>query len=406
MIIIRINGVFGYASTGRTIREIAEFTTILGHSDFTFISEGISTPPYSERYISDAERNIHAILSRITGLQGYFSLVPTIRLLKKISRVKPDIIHLHVLHGNSICLPMLFYYLKIHHIPVVVTLDDCWLFTGKCSNPTPYQCDQYTKDCAHCPAKNDINPSWFFVPAKKMHKDRQKWFQGLYDYRVVGVSDWVSGLARASFLSSEKISTIYNWIDERTFYPRDSSEIKQALKIAGKRVLLGVASVWSIQKGLMDFVEISEQLPDTFCIVLVGKMPKTFVPSRKFICVDAITSTEQLAAYYSMADIFVNPSQYETFGKTSAESLMCGTPVIAYANTATVEVVAPDCGILVNPSSGVNGLIEAIHTLLQKSKDSYTLSCIAHAKTHFCMDNNILQYLSLYEDLMEKQSNS
>lgn len=67
MIIIRINGVFGYASTGRTIREIAEFTTILGHSDFTFISEGISTPPYSERYISDAERNIHAILSRITA---------------------------------------------------------------------------------------------------------------------------------------------------------------------------------------------------------------------------------------------------------------------------------------------------------------------------------------------------
>lgn len=404
MIIIRLNGVFGYASTGRTIREIAEFATSEGHSDFTFISEGMSAPPYAERYISDFARNIHAVLSRFTGLQGYFSVVPTFRLLRKIDRMKPDIVHLHVLHGNSICLPMLFSYLKRKQIPVVVTLHDCWLFTGKCSYPTPYRCDRYSRDCAHCPAKKDVNPSWFFVPARKMHADRQRWFQGLWDYRIVGVSNWVSDLARSSFLSSGKISTIYNWVDERVFYPRNGNEIKHTLKIAEKRVVLGVSSFWSAQKGLDDFLAISEQSPGSVSIVLVGKMPDNFLPPPKLICVGTVDNAEQLAAYYAMADVFVNPSQFETFGKTSAEALMCGTPVVAYADTATVEIVAPDCGILVAPSSGVDGLIQAIHTVLQNGKASYAPACIAHAKKCFCMKDNIDQYLSLYRELLAKQS--
>jgi len=402
MIVVHLNGVYGSGSTGRIIYELTEQMAKRKDTSFTFYSEGSSISSDANRYISDFARNIHALLSRLTGLQGYFSIIPTIKLLQKMSRINPDIVHLHVLHGNSISLPMLFSYLKRKQIPVVVTLHDCWLVTGKCSYPTPYQCDHYTSDCSHCAAKHDVNPSWLFVPARKMHADRQKWFSGLTDYRFVGVSNWVANLARDSFPVNEKVSTIYNWIDERVFYPRDSNELKDQLHIVGKRVLLGVSSFWSTQKGLDDFLAISSQLPDTDCIVMVGRIPENLPKRPNILWVGTIENPEQLAAYYAMADVFVNPSQFETFGKTTAEALMCGTPVVAYANTATAEIIAPNCGILVTPSSGVDGLILAVNTVLQNSKASYTLACVTHAKQNFCMKVNIDQYFSLYQELLTK----
>ena len=42
----------------------------------------------------------------------------------------------------------------------------------------------------------------------------------------------------------------------------------------------------------------------------------------------------KMVRYYSRADVFVNPSQAETFGLTTTEALTCGTPAIVYNTTA------------------------------------------------------------------------
>lgn len=43
-----------------------------------------------------------------------------------------------------------------------------------------------------------------------------------------------------------------------------------------------------------------------------------------------IQSTEILAEYYSMADVFVLPSIAENYATTSLESMACGTPVVGF----------------------------------------------------------------------------
>lgn len=55
------------------------------------------------------------------------------------------------------------------------------------------------------------------------------------------------------------------------------------------------------------------------------------------IAVGILSGLRELAEHYSMADVFLNPSVQETFGKVSAEALACGTPIIANNATANPE---------------------------------------------------------------------
>jgi len=58
----------------------------------------------------------------------------------------------------------------------------------------------------------------------------------------------------------------------------------------------------------------------------------------------------QLPTFYKGAKIFVQPSFYETFGKTVIESMACGTPVIGSNTGATLEVIG-DAGLTFDPHS-------------------------------------------------------
>ena len=61
-------------------------------------------------------------------------------------------------------------------------------------------------------------------------------------------------------------------------------------------------------------------------------------------------AAEDLRAFYRMADVYVQPSFYETFGKTVAEAFFCGCPVIGANTSATPEIVG-DAGLLFDPNN-------------------------------------------------------
>lgn len=57
---------------------------------------------------------------------------------------------------------------------------------------------------------------------------------------------------------------------------------------------------------------------------------------------------DDLRSFYRMADVYVQPSFYETFGKTVTEAFFCGCPVIGANTSATPEIIG-DAGLLFNP---------------------------------------------------------
>jgi hypothetical protein len=122
-----------------------------------------------------------------------------------MKKLKPDIVHLQNLHGNYINLKRLLTYLGENDIPTVLTLHDCWFFTGMCCHYTVDKCYKWENECFECPQLHKENKSWFFDRTRKIFNDKKKWFCSIPRLAVIGVSDWITNEAKRSFLFSALI---------------------------------------------------------------------------------------------------------------------------------------------------------------------------------------------------------
>lgn len=399
MRVMQINAVSSVLSTGRSMKELTQELQKMGHETSVVYSEG--TCDYSESYHMQnrVDKKIHALLSRISGLIGYFSWHETQKLFRYIDRWKPDVVRIANLHSNFINIPSLLRYLGKKNIPTVITLDDCFWFTGKCTHYTRIECYKWKKVCNHCPKWKADNKSWFFDRTERLQRDKKLFFDRIEHLAVVGVSKWVTNeAAKSNVLSNAReFTAIYNWIDMDIFQPLYSNP---DIHLHGNRsvCILGVATFWSESKGLNDFIRIAIRHPEWSIILIGGYDNKINLPTNiRFI--GRTDSTEELAKYYSNADVFVNPSQEETFGKVTAEALACGTPVVVYDTTASPELVGKGCGEI-----ALHGDIDSLENAIVKvlaEKDEYTtIKCREYAKENFDLKTNTIKYCEVFRRIM------
>ncbi len=109
---------------------------------------------------------------------------------------------------------------------------------------------------------------------------------------------------------------------------------------------------------------------------------------------------EELAQYYSAAQIAVVPSLYEGFGIPAAEAMACGTPVIATTGGALPEVVG-DAGILVPPRSA-DALAAAIKQLLNDKQARQRMSDAGRkrVKDNFNWQQAARRTLEVYQEVL------
>lgn len=402
MKILQINAVNKFISTGRNCGESADYMNKKGHEARIAHARG---PGYVKgfRIGNPLDHKVHALLSRITGLQGYYSRGATRGLIRYISEFKPDAVHLHDLHSNYINLGLLFNYLAEKDIPTVLTLHDCWFFTGKCTYYTAADCFKWIEGCNRCPQLGNDNPSWVFDRTRRMHEDKKRWLGSIPRLAVVGVSDWITEEAKKSFLSSAKIITrIYNWVDTDVFRPVDASETRKNLGLEDKFVVLGVSGKWSRRKGFSRFVELAGKIPPDAAIVLVGGLERGAGLPGNMLGVPETPSEKKLAEYYSMADVFLQFSAEETFGKVAAEALACGTPVITNDLTANPELAAEGTGFVLGDYSA-EAALGAVLKVKEKGKQNYADVCVSSARKKFDKKDRIADYLKVYEEVSGKR---
>ena len=117
-----------------------------------------------------------------------------------------------------------------------------------------------------------------------------------------------------SFLSEYRFRVIHNGINTDIFNVCPDKEVIEKYGLKGKRIFLGVASIWSREKGLDDFMQLSKLLNDDEVIVLVGmkEEEKKKLP-RNIIGISRTENIHQLAQLYSVADAFVNPTWQDNY---------------------------------------------------------------------------------------------
>lgn len=391
-------------STGKLVCDIGESLLSYGEQVVVYYSQEKADEQrsaYAQKFGYKWENKLHALLSRITGKQGYYSYFGTKSLINKLKRQQPDIVHLHNLHSNDICLPLLFKYLRKAKIKTVVNLHDCWYYTGRCYHYTKDSCYQWKEVCKGCPSTCRSNPYWFFKRSRKLLKDKKKFFSNLKKIKFIGVSKWIVEQAKQSTILQDKdICYIYNWVDLQCFSIDKAGFFKKENNLEKDKIVLAVCGKWVEEKGLIDLLHVGKKLPKHIKLVMIGKIDDSIKEKYKkeILFLPPVYNKEKLAQAYADADVYLNLSREESFGLTNAEALSCGTPIVVYNSTASPEFVTGECGYVAKVGN-VKDVVYGIEKVLIADRAQVREKCSLFAKENFDKERNIEKYYRIYQSL-------
>lgn len=335
MKVLFINSVCGIGSTGRICTDLAQQLEAEGNEVKIAYGRNGTVPEQFQKYAvrigSEWDVRFHGMKARLFDAMGLGSREATQKFIKWVEEFNPDIIHLHNIHGYYINIEILFKYLKTCGKKITWTLHDCWAFTGHCAYFDFYGCNKWISGCKGiCVCKKDYPASFLLSRAEQNYQIKKSLFTGINNLTIVTPSQWLASLVKKSFLSEYNVKVIHNGVNTDVFKPTPS-EIKSIYSIGNKKIILGVASIWDRRKGLETFIELSKQIEDDYKIILIGlnkeqikKLPNTIIG------IERTNSTKELAEFYSVADVFLNPTLEDNYPTTNIEAIACGTPVISY----------------------------------------------------------------------------
>ena len=367
MKVLFINSVCGILSTGRICADLAAAYEKQGHEVRIAYGRDGQVPPQCRRWAvrigNDLDVRLHGVKSRIFDAHGLGSAGPTKRFLQWADEYDPDLLWLHNIHGYYINYELLFAWIKERpNMEVKWTLHDCWAFTGHCTHFQTAGCDRWKTGCHDCPQKGRYPASFLMDRSRENYEKKKKAFTRVDHLTILTPSHWLENLVKESFLKEYPVEVQYNKVDTNIFKPTPG-DFRERYGLAGKKIVLGVSNGWDRYKGLDDFVALAKLLDDRFRVVLVGMDPKQIRELAPGILgLPRTHNAAELAEIYTAADVFVNPSREETFGLTSYEASLCGTPVIVYRGTACEEIAKLYNGLAVDPNA--QAICEAIQQFI------------------------------------------
>lgn len=398
MKVLQINTVYAEGSTGMIAKNIHDACAehqIECLSAHRFIKKGSTSPEDSIGISTEWDSRIHGWWSRFTMFKGTGSVFRTMLFLKKVAHYAPDIIHLHNLHGSYVNLPLLFWFIKKHRIPVVWTLHDCWAFTAICSHFALTECEHWKGECHHCPQKKRFSSAPMDL-SRQVWRAKKSWFTGMQSATIVTPSRWLEHLVKQSFLKEYSVVTIQNGIDLHTFTPT-TTDFRTTYRIEDKKIVLGVSFDWSYEKGVDVFISLAERLNDEYQIVLVGTNDDVDKHLPDYILSIHRTHDQiELAKLYSTADVFVNPTREDTFPTVNIEALACGTPVVTFRTGGSPESIDETCGVVVEQED-----IETMEKEIVRICTQTPFSAEACTKRAALFDRRrqIKNYIQLYKSI-------
>lgn len=401
MRILQVNTVVNSGSTGRIAEEIGRL--VIQDGGESYIAFGRNERPSSSHSIrigNDFGVKLHGLKTRLTDAHGLCSTQATIKFVDNIKQIRPDIIHLHNLHGYYLNIQVLFRYLSESNLPVVWTLHDCWSFTGHCVHFFDIHCLRWKTGCYACPLKSQYPASILLDRSKRNYRVKKELFTSVRNMTLVPVCNWLDDMLKDSFLKDIGTRIIYNGIDTELFAPQNPCAVRKKYKLENKFILISVANVWNRTKGYEDILRISEHLSSDDILLMVGvnKKQQQELPSN-ILGIEHTESIHELAELYSVADVFINPTYQDTFPTVNLEAQACGSPVVTYATGGCAEAVSPKSGIVVRMGD-ISGLLTAITEIKRRGKNFYSSSARENILAHYRKENKCNEYLSLYKDLL------
>lgn len=360
-----------------------------------------------------AKTNFQKIIEKIRPALSIFFLLPYPKrhkdifspnppsnslLIKTISSMNPDIIHLHWINSGFFNIADLA---KLK-IPILWTLHDGNTYTGGC-HVVPNGCDKFKTHCQKCPmlASNFKYDLSYFVFRKK-----SKIYPKL-NLTINALSKWIENCAKESaLLKDKKIINLPNPIDTKIYQPIDKVIAKKILDLNPSKKIIAFGAINALDIARKGYSELKKALTllknkKNIQLVIFGASQGEPIEGIDTLYLGHLNDDISLKIAYSAADAFITPSLAENLSNVIMESLACGTPVVAFdigGNSDMIEhkingYLAKDYKDLAVGIEWILGLDEMVHrSLCNNSRKKVT--------QNFNCDIVSLQYIQTYKEIL------
>jgi N-acetyl-alpha-D-glucosaminyl L-malate synthase BshA len=226
---------------------------------------------------------------------------------------------------------------------------------------------------------------------------------------VTAVSRFLRQMTLDEFQISNGIEVIYNFIDLADYCPSRAYKDRAAFAKPGEKILLHVSNFRPV-KRIMDVVRILERVNREVPAVLlmVGEGPERSSAqalARRLGLQDRVRflgTQEGVQEIAAMADVFLLPSELESFGLSALEAMACGVPVIGSDAGGLPEVVTSgETGYLL-PVGDVEGMAARALELFRDDRRRGLMGAAGRerAEQHFGAERIVTQYEQYYERVL------
>lgn len=226
---------------------------------------------------------------------------------------------------------------------------------------------------------------------------------------ITAVSESLRQQTYDYFDIKKDIKVIYNFIDFERFSKTNKDHFKKAIAPNKEHILLHVSNfrkVKRVEDVIRVFKKVNEKIPSK--LLLIGDGPERHHMeelTRKFGLWDEVRflgKQDAIEELLAIADVFVMPSESESFGLAALEAMACEVPVISSNAGGLPEVnIHGKTGFL----SDVGDVAQmAKHTIALLSNEEllqeFRANALAQAK-RFDIKNILPQYEAYYEEVLK-----
>lgn len=395
MKVVQINCVYNFGSTGIITKDLHEGLLSRGYESVVLYGRLQHTnKPFVYKTCSEFEAKANNVMSRFTGKPYAVSLVGTHRLLRKLEKEKPDVVHLQCINGFFVNIYVLLNYLKQQHIPTVLTLHAEFMYTGNCGHA--FDCDEWKAGCNRCVnIREAIGSRWYDTANWNWNKMKEA-FEGFDNLTICSVSDWVRKRAEESpIFAKYPIITVWNGVDINVFQYDEmgAAKIREKYNIGTRKLVLHVTANFQNEiKGGRYITMLAKDLPiDKYVVMVVDGTSNEKPANFAGVYLKKASNQQELAALYSAADMTVLTSKRETFSMICAESLCCGAPIIGF------KAGAPETISLAQYSKFLEygDMIELKKRINSAEQPDHKMISIISKET-YCKEKMLDEYVGLY----------
>ncbi|MFQ5657757.1 MAG: N-acetyl-alpha-D-glucosaminyl L-malate synthase BshA [Candidatus Methylomirabilales bacterium] len=227
--------------------------------------------------------------------------------------------------------------------------------------------------------------------------------------RVTAVSSYLQQKTFETFEPRRSIQVIPNFVDSSRFHPGER-DARHGFASSGERVLLHLSNFRPV-KRVSDVIQIFARVRREVSSKLIMVGDGVDSPTAQQLARDLkmekdvffLSRQQDIPNLMNLADLFLLPSELESFGLAALEAMSCGVPVIATRVGGLSEVVEDGVTGLLYPVGDVEGMAQGALRVLTDEALHRRMAQAARQRVldHFDAHRIIPQYESLYEELME-----